>query len=137
MIFIDSNVPMYLVGGPHPNKQRLAELLRELVSAQLPLVTSIEVYQEILHRYSAIDRLPAIDNAFAWLERSVHRTLTYGMAEIRLARRILADVKGVSARDALHVAVMRSAGIEKIVSMDAGFDRCHGVLRLHSVSQLR
>lgn len=29
MIFIDSNIPMYLVGVDHPNKHRAAEVLRQ------------------------------------------------------------------------------------------------------------
>jgi predicted nucleic acid-binding protein len=30
----------------------------------------------------------------------------------------------VSARDALHIAVMRRHGVETIMSFDRGFDRC-------------
>lgn len=51
MIFVDSNIPMYLVGAPHPNRNRAAAFLRE-ESAQR-YATSAEVYQEILHRYVA------------------------------------------------------------------------------------
>ena len=31
MIFIDSNIPMYLIGAPHPNKERILEILPRLV----------------------------------------------------------------------------------------------------------
>jgi len=122
---------MYLVGRPHPAKERLGQVLRDLVIRQIQLVTSVEVYQEILHRYVSIGRREAIGDAFAWLDQVVQRTLTYDLAEIRLARQILAEVEGLSARDALHVAVMRTAGISQIVSMDRGFDRCPGIERVH------
>ena len=32
MIFVDSNVPMYLVGEPHPNKDRASETLQKLLT---------------------------------------------------------------------------------------------------------
>ncbi len=56
MIFIDSNVPMYLVGRSHPLKSQAEELLEAAVTSGERLVTSAEVLQEILHRYVAIDR---------------------------------------------------------------------------------
>ncbi|MCY3892236.1 MAG: hypothetical protein OXF65_02960 [Acidimicrobiaceae bacterium] len=68
MIFIDSNVPMYLVGAAHPNKDRTVAVLTRLVQSGETLVTDIEVYQEILHRYVAIGRLDAIDPAFDAIE---------------------------------------------------------------------
>ena len=37
---------------------------------------------------------------------------------------------GLSARDALHVAVMRRHGIAEILSFDRGFDDIAGIARL-------
>ena len=130
MIFIDSNVPMYLVGAPHPNKDRALALLAQFVRAGERLVTDVEVYQEILHRYTAIQRLDAIDAAFESLDAVADDILTFGMSEIRAARVLIGSVDGLSARDALHVAVMRQAGINRILSFDKGFDACPGVDRL-------
>ena len=64
MIFIDSNIPMYLVGAPHPHKTDVRRWLEELVSGRERLVTDAEVLQEILHRYVSIDRRDAIQPAF-------------------------------------------------------------------------
>ena len=130
MIFIDSNVPMYLVGAAHPNKDRLRRLLDDLIRTRTRFVTDVEAYQEILHRYSAISRLDAIDAAFACLDTIADEKLTFGMPEIRAARKILLTVDGISARDALHCAVMRSAGVSRILSLDKGFDACPGIERL-------
>ena len=130
MIFVDSNVPMYLVGAPHSNKNRLHVLLDELIRSRSRLVTDVEVYQEILHRYTAIDRPDMIDPAFACLDSIADETLTFGMAEIRSARAVLESVNGISARDALHVAVMRAAGVSRILTLDRGFDTCPGIERL-------
>lgn len=59
------------------------------------------------------------------------------MSEIRAARVLIGSVEGLSARDALHVAVMRQARINRIVSFDQGFDACPGVDRLGWPSILR
>src|ERR1700752_3647316 len=64
MILVDSNIPMYLVGAPHPHKVDAQRLLEKLVSERQRLVTDAEVLQEILHRYVAIDRRGAIQPAF-------------------------------------------------------------------------
>jgi predicted nucleic acid-binding protein len=39
-------------------------------------------------------------------------------------------VKGISARDALHVTVMRAAGVSRILTFDRSFDACQGIERL-------
>jgi predicted nucleic acid-binding protein len=46
------------------------------------------------------------------------------------ARALLASVSALSSRDALHLAVMRRAGIRQIVSFDKGFDHVRGVRRI-------
>ena len=53
---------MYLVGAPHPNRERLEAFLRHWPDEDY--VTSAEVHQEIMHRFVAIDRRAAIEDAF-------------------------------------------------------------------------
>lgn len=130
MIFIDSNVPLYLVGASHPNKDRAVAVLTQLVADGERFVTDVEVYQEILHRYTATQRLQAIDAAFESLDAIVDDILTFGMSEIRAARALISSIDGLSARDALHVAVMHEAGISRILSFDRGLDACPGIQRL-------
>ncbi len=131
MIFVDSNVPMYLVGASHPNKDRALTLLTRFVQSGERFVTDVEVFQEILHRYTAIQRPDAIDPAFASLNAIADNILTFGMLEIRAARSLIDFVKGISARDALHVAVMRKAGVHRILSFDSGFDSIPEIERIH------
>ena len=130
MIFIYSNVPMYLVGEEHPNKVRVRELLARFIRGDERLVTDVEVYQEVLHRYVSIRRHDAIDPAIASLDAITDEVLPIHITDVRAARELVASVEGISARDALHVAVMRRAGIERIFSLDRGFDACPGLERL-------
>ncbi len=130
MIFVDSNVPMYLVGSPHPNRDRAAEAIFRLKAEPELLVTDVEVYQEIIHRFSSIGRHYAIDEAFSVLNDTVEQVLTFGMTEIEVAKDLVLSVPSLSARDALHAAVMQSAGVNRILSYDAGFDSIPGIERL-------
>lgn len=130
MVFVDSNVPMYLVGAEHPNRDRAVELLAELSAQEERFVTDVEVYQEILHRYASIRRFNLIDDAFRTLDGIVEDVLTFELSDVRAAKALVDEAQGLSARDALHVAVMRRAGIERIISFDRVFDACDGIERL-------
>jgi len=55
LIFIDSDIPMYLIGAPHPNKLGAISLLEQVIRGEDSMITSVEVYQALLHRYAAID----------------------------------------------------------------------------------
>ena len=131
MIFLDSNVPMYLVGADHPNKDRAQVLLERLVEAREPLVTDVEVFQEILHRYSAIRRRDAIEPAWTVLEELADEVFPLDMESVTGARRLVLENERLSARDAAHVAVMQAHGVKSILSFDAGFDRVETIRRIY------
>ncbi len=131
MILLDSNIPMYLVGADHPHKTDAQRLLDDLIAREERLVTDVEVLQEILHRYTAIGRPDAIQPAFDAILEIVDEVLPVNLAEVEEAKRLVLGGYGVSARDALHVAVMRAHDIGRILSFDSGFDRIPGIERLN------
>lgn len=135
MIFIDSNVPMFLVGAPHPHKHDAQQLLKRSIRDHQQLVTSVEVLQEILHRYRAIDRDDAIQPAFDAILGVVDEVFSITLEDVERAKEILIETKKLSARDALHLAVMERESIEQIMSFDRGFDDYPGVTRLSSVDE--
>jgi predicted nucleic acid-binding protein len=130
MIFVDSNIPMYLVGAPHPNKEGALRLLERCISERRRLVTDVEVLQEILHRYTAIRRREAIQPAFSALLDVVDEVLDVRLPQVQRAKEIVLAQPGLSARDALHVSVMESHGVERILTFDAGFDQVPGIARV-------
>lgn len=130
MIFIDSNIPMYLVGAPHPHKTDARRWLEELVSGRERLVTDAEVLQEILHRYASIERRDAIQPSFDALLGIVDEVFPIDRAAVERAREIVLGRKELSARDAVHLAVMQIHGIRRILSFDRGFDGFPGITRL-------
>lgn len=130
MIFIDSNIPMYLVGADHPHKADAMRLLDELIARGERLVTDVEVLQEILHRYVAINRPDAIQPAFDAVLDVVDEVLPVALPDVDVAKTIVLGGYGLSARDAIHVAIMRANDVGTIVSFDSGFDRYPGIERL-------
>ena len=130
MIFVDSNIPMYLVGAAHPHKADARQLLESAVAARERLVTDAEVLQEILHRYVAIDRRDAIQPALDALLGVVDEVFPIDRAGVDRAKAIVLGSRRLSARDALHLAIMEMYGIERIMSFDEGFDGFPGVARL-------
>jgi predicted nucleic acid-binding protein len=130
VILIDSNIPMYLVGAPHPHKTDAQRILEKLVIDRQRLVTDAEVLQEILHRYTAINRRDAIQPAFDTLLGIVDQVLAIDRAAAEHAKEIVLGHKKMSARDAVHVAVMEQNSIEQILTFDAGFDGFPGIKRL-------
>lgn len=121
---------MYLVGAAHPHKVDAQRTLERLVADRERLVTDAEVLQEILHRYVAIDRRDAIQPAFDALLALVDDVLPVDRDAVESAKAIVLGRNRLSARDAIHAAVMKQHGIVRILSLEAGFDGLPDVERI-------
>ncbi|HUE51459.1 MAG TPA: type II toxin-antitoxin system VapC family toxin [Terriglobales bacterium] len=130
MILVDSNIPMYLIGAPHPHKSDAQRLLEKLVSDRQRLVTDAEVLQEILRRYVAINRRDAIQPAFDALLGVADQVLPVDRSVAERAKGIVLGRRHMSARDAVHLAIMEQHGIGQILTFDSGFDGFPGITRL-------
>ena len=128
-ILIDSNIPMYLVGADHPNKVRARQLLEVAIAAHERLVTDAEAFQEILHRYVAINRRDAIEPAWTALRRVVDEIYPIGLEDVERAKRLVLTSR-LGARDALHAAVMQRNDVTEIMTFDGAFDTIPGIRRL-------
>jgi hypothetical protein len=130
MIFVDANIPMYLVGAPHPHKHDASRLVERAITAGEPLVTDAEVFQEILHRYVAIDRRQAIQDAFDALSGLVDDVFAIDRALVERAKALVLGYRPLSARDALHAAVMQHHGVTRVMSFDSAYDTVPGLRRI-------
>jgi predicted nucleic acid-binding protein len=130
VIFVDSNIPMYLVGAAHPNKDAARVMVEQAIIEGEVLAADAEVLQEILHRYTAIGRREAIDPAFEAILGVVDVVYPIEMEDVQRARRLVITNAELSARDAIHVAVMQRHGIERIATFDRAFDRIPGIERI-------
>jgi predicted nucleic acid-binding protein len=130
IVLVDSNIPMYLVGSNHPHKIDARRLLETAIYEGRRLVTDAEVLHEICHRYTAIDRRDAIQPAFDAILGVVDEVAPITRDDAEGAKSILLGSTDLSARDAIHVAVMRRHGITTIMSFDRRFDTVPGLERI-------
>jgi hypothetical protein len=121
---------MYLIGTPHPRKVDAQRLLERCIARGQRLVTDAEVLQEILHRYVAIGRRDAIQPAFDALLQVVDEVFPIEERDVQRARHIVLGSRHLSARDAIHLAVMERRRVDTILSFDRGFDGFPGVTRI-------
>jgi len=121
---------MYIVGASHPNKVAALRILEKTIMDRQRLLTDAEVFQEILHRYISINRREVIQPAFDALLGLVDSVLAVDRETVIEAKQLLQGYPKLSARDALHLAVMRLHGIDRILSFDSGFDGVQGITRM-------
>ncbi len=129
-VFIDSNIPMYVAGRDHPNREPARRFLERVRAGEVEGVTSTEVLQEILWRYAALRRLDLAASVYDLFVQVCPEVLPVTLADTDRARKLLVAVRGISARDALHAAVMANHGIRTIATFDEGFGGVPGIARI-------
>jgi predicted nucleic acid-binding protein len=128
--FLDTAVFMYAGGSEHPHRDSCRAILRQVDEGTLDATTSVEVVQEILHRFLAIRR-PEVGAAMAGQVMDAFAPVlpvTHGV--MRRVPRLVVAYPRLSARDLIHVATCIGEGIDTIVSPDRGFDQVREVRRL-------
>lgn len=129
-VFVDSNIPMYVAGTDHPNRDPATRFLETADAAGYELCTSAEVLQEILYRYTVLGRPDLADRVYDLFISLIPEVLGVTLADTDLAKRILLSTPGLSARDAVHAGVMLSHDVKYIATFDRGFDRVEGIVRV-------
>jgi hypothetical protein len=130
MIFVDSNVPMYVAGRDHPLRGPAGRFLGRARSGDVEICTSTEVLQEILYRYTALGRIDLAVSVYDLFVEVCPVVLPVTLADTDRAREFLPGSSRISVRDALHAAVMLNNGVTEIASFDEGFDGITGIRRL-------
>jgi hypothetical protein len=132
LVFLDVNIPMYAAGQLHPYREPCAWLLTQVARGQIAAAIDTEIIQEILYRFGALQKWEtAVTMANSLLElipviypiRATEASLSVELFEQYAP-------KGPTARDMIHVAVMRNNGINRIISTDTHFERFEGITRL-------
>jgi uncharacterized protein len=129
-VFLDANVFLYAVGGDGPYREPCRAVLLAVGRGNLDGITNAEVLQEILHvrarRRGIKDAIAAVRAAAGMVADLLPVTLE----DVLEACALLNAHPTFGARDALHAAVMKNAGINLIVSVDRDFDVIKSLKRL-------
>ena len=129
-VFVDTNIFMYAAGAMHPHKAPSIQLLTRMAGDDVESVSDAEMLQELLHRYWAIKQL---DHGLVLCDQAVHTIptiLPVHVADVLMAKQLLAQHPEIEPRDAVHAAVMLNHGITHLYSYDHHFDAIPGLTRL-------
>jgi len=130
MIFVDSNVPMYVAGRDHPLRDPARRFLEGVRAGRFEVCTSTEVLQEILYRYVALRRPDLAREVYDLFVEICPVVFPVTLADTDRAKAMLAGELPVGVRDAIHSAVMLNNGVTRIATFDEAFDRVEGIERL-------
>lgn len=121
---------MYAVGKDHPHRGPCRAVLEQVERDEIDVVTSVEVLQEILHRYFSLNRPGLAELAYRSLEKSCEQILPVTKADLDRAFDLLKSHPDIRSRDAVHAAVMLNHGLVRILSTDTHFDHIAGITRV-------
>lgn len=129
-VFVDSNVPMYVAGRDHPNREPAKRFLERVRKGELEAYTSTEVLQEILYRYSSLKRFDLAAQVYDLFVQICPVVLPVNLADADRAKALVCGSPSVAVRDAIHAAVMLNNGLALVATFDDDFDRIAGLKRL-------
>ncbi|HSK51652.1 MAG TPA: type II toxin-antitoxin system VapC family toxin [Clostridia bacterium] len=131
--FIDTAVLMYAAGAEHPLRDSCRRVMLGIRSGQLQAVTSVEVVQELLHRFISLRR-PDVGRQLASDALDTFApVLPVTHALIRRVPELAARYPSLAARDLVHVATCVHEGITEIVSPDRAFDEVAELRRVDPI----
>ncbi len=129
-VFVDTAIIMYAAGGEHGLRQPCVDILDRVTAGDLDAVTSIEVVQELVHRYLSIRRPDTAASVATQAMDMFAPVLPITHAIMRRVPDLAARYPTLQARDLVHAATCIHEGISEIVSPDTGFDVVHELRRL-------
>jgi hypothetical protein len=129
MVFVDSNIPMYVAGRDHPLREPARRFLERARAGDVEICTSTEVLQEILYRYTGLRRLDLAAAVYDLFVQLCPTVLPVTLADTDRAKSLLTSTPGLGARDAIHAAVMLNHDLTEIATFDEGFDAIGDLVR--------
>ena len=123
-------MPMSLstpLAGNIRTKSRVPRVLMMVAEHPLSFVADVEVLQELVHRYVASGRWALGREVLQGFADVMHDRIEPVYEEdIHFAARLADNHPGISTRDLVQAAVLQRLGTDRIISVDADFDRLTG-----------
>lgn len=128
--FLDANLIMYSLGGPHPLQNPSKRILNKIKQGVFQVVTNTEVLQEILYRYFSIRKPGLGELAYSAMINLCEKIIPVTVKDTDRALALLKEYPSITSRDAIHAATMLNNGVKDILSTDPHFDLIHGLRRI-------
>jgi hypothetical protein len=130
IVFVDSNIPMYVAGREHPLRAPSLRFLERVRDGEIDACTSTEVLQEILYRYAGLQRLDLARQVYELFVQLCGAVFPVTLADTDRAKELVCGAPGLGVRDAIHAAVMVNNDVRHIATFDTGFDGLQGIERV-------
>jgi predicted nucleic acid-binding protein len=118
MTFVDTNVFVYAVGNPHPLQQEAWDFFERTHEDSIPLCTSAEVLQELVHVLVSMSRYQSFDSAMDLVADFAVEVLPLEREDVLLARRLHEQHPALSARDLCHLASCQRRDVGEMMTFD-------------------
>ena len=129
MKLLDTNVVIYAIGKAHPYKGPCEKIMERAAKSPGEFTIDSEMLQEILHIFWLRQQREKGIEVVESLLQMFPDVIPVGATEIYRAMRIFGQHSHLSARDAIHAAVVSEHRLDGIVSADRAFDGVAGVTR--------
>ena len=129
MKLLDANIIVYSLGQAHPYKESCVKVMVKVSQNTSDFAVDAELLQEILHIFQRRRDLETGIRASEYLVNLFSMVIPITVNEIKLASSLMPRYPRLSARDAIHAAVVQTHGLEGIVSTDRAFDGIVGLKR--------
>ena len=104
MTFVDANVFMYAVGGPHPLRSRARDFFDKANLNSYPLCTSAEVLQGLMHAYLPAGRTGTLAVALDLVRRARVEVWSLEEEDVLMAVSLQEQFPTLGARDLCYLA---------------------------------
>jgi len=131
-VFLDVNVFMYAAGASHPYKIPCVQILSDLEIGNLAAAVNVEIFQELLYRYSHIKLADKGLQLCRQILKYPLIVLSVTEVDLHLAIDLFDKYRrvGLKPRDALHAATMKNNGLSRLISADRDFDHLNFIDRV-------
>jgi uncharacterized protein len=128
--FLDTNIFLYAAGGPSPQRESCAKVLRRVADGSPDATINAEVIQEILHALVRRGRRDEGIKLARQLTALFPDLLPVTGDDMALSCDLLHRYPSLSVRDAVHAGTMLRHGLKTIVSVHPDFDQVREIQRV-------
>jgi uncharacterized protein len=131
--FVDTNVPLYAVGGEGPRREPCRRVLTGIARGEIDGWTNVQVLQEVLHRCLQAARAgqpEALSGYDDFLTLFPGRVIPIDANDLARARELSHEHEELPSADLVHLATMERHEIGSIITADRHFDGIKGLERL-------
>jgi predicted nucleic acid-binding protein len=125
---LDTSVFIYAQGKPHRYREPCRVLVERLAKGSGEYTIDVELLQEILHVYTLRGERGRAFRTFDRLMALFPQPVPIAAGESSMARQLLERYPALSARDAVHVAVVFTRRLEGIVTTDVALSHVQGLV---------